>query len=493
MKLARKLTAALVCGIVAVIGAYGYFQLRQEVVLSQADLLRAQRIGRAWMGTIEAVWEREGPARAHELAIRAMERAEDVTLHVMKLNEPTAEHERLSADEQRSLLAGDFVRRVYTDDAGDDWRQIFVRLRVNSDEPAIVEYAEPMEAEETFIRMSHLALAVATLAVVTVCGLIVSSLQYVLVGRPLQLLRDKAQRAGAGDFSRPLDLRQRDEMGELARDINAMCDRISAANRKLAEETEARVAAIDQMRHTDRLATVGQLAAGVAHELGTPLNVVSARAELIVAPEARRADVVQNAGVIVEQCDRMTGIIQQLLEFSRRRGATPGLADLRHVVARTLGLLSTAAEKARISLQSTSPDTPVLVRIDQNQMQQAVANIVLNGIQAMPNGGCLRVDVELRRTTPPANPRAADRDYACITVADEGAGIAPGALERIFEPFFTTKRAGEGTGLGLAVAHGIVAEHGGWIAVESTVGTGSRFAIFVPLGEDISARDLGVA
>src|SRR5439155_10534596 len=126
---------------------------------------------------------------------------------------------------------------------------------------AIVEYDEPSGDEQRFIVMSHLALAAATLAVVAVCALITSGLQYSLVGRPLQLLRDKAQRAGAGDFAGPLALRQKDEMGELAREINAMCDRIAEANRKLAEETEARITALEHLRHTDRLATVGQLAA----------------------------------------------------------------------------------------------------------------------------------------------------------------------------------------------------------------------------------------
>ncbi len=492
MRLARKLTVALVCGILAVMAAYAFFQLRQEIVLSQADLLRAQRIGLASMGMIEAVMEREGPARASELVARAMQRAQEITLRILPLDASGAGGE-LSGDELRTLVAGEVVRRVHEDDAGGEWRQVYIPLRVPGREPAVVEYAEPMQEEQTFIKMSHLAIAAATLAIVTLCGLLATGLQYKLVGKPLELLRDKARRAGEGDFSRPLELRQNDEMGELAREVNAMCERIAAANRKLAEETDARITALEQLRHTDRLATVGQLAAGVAHELGTPLNVVSARAELIAATELPRPDVVQNARVIGEQCDRMTGIIQQLLDFSRRRGTALGLTDLRHVVTRTLGLLSTAAQKARVQLQSAAADTPVLVRIDQNQMQQAVANIVLNGIQAMPSGGSLRVTIRTQRAQPLNDTMAPDTEYACITVEDEGAGIAPAHLKNIFEPFFTTKGVGEGTGLGLAVAHGIVAEHGGWIAVDSTVGRGSRFAIFLPTAEAGNTMDVGVA
>lgn len=335
--------------------------------------------------------------------------------------------------------------------------------------------------------------ATATLAVVAVCGLIVTALQYSLVGRPLQLLRDKARRAGDGDFSRPLVLSQNDEIGELARDMNAMCERIAEANRKLAEENQARIAALEQLRHTDRLATVGRLAAGVAHELGTPLSVVSARAQVIVANDPASPGTAQNARVIVEQCERMADIIQQLLDFSRRSGARLGLTDLRHVVTRTLDLLSAAAQSAHVDIRHDPGNAPLMVSVDQNQMQQALTNVVLNGIQAMPNGGCLGVRTAVRHVRPPAGLGNAEDDYPCVSVEDAGSGIRAGDLERIFEPFFTTKGMGEGTGLGLAVAHGIVTEHGGWIAVDSEVGKGSRFEIFLPSARRSEATAPGAA
>src|SRR5262249_27847688 len=157
-----------------------------------------------------------------------------------------------------------------------------------------------------------------------------------LVGRPLQRLRDKARRAGEGDFSGPLDLPQADEIGELAQEFNAMCARLAEANHRLEVATEARIAALEQLRHTDRLATVGQLAAGVAPELGTPLSVISARAQLMVSMDPPRATVVANANIIIEQSDRMTEIIQQLLDFSRRRVVKLGLANLEQIVTHTL-------------------------------------------------------------------------------------------------------------------------------------------------------------
>jgi len=268
-------------------------------------------------------------------------------------------------------------------------------------------------------------------------------------------------------------------MGELAAEINAMCVRIAEANQRAANETAARVAALEQLRHTDRLATVGQLAAGVAHELGTPLNVISARAELLVGGRTSPGDAAANGRIILEQADRMTGIVQQLLDFSRRRGPKMGLANLEHVVDRTVDLVSAAAQRAKVGVERIGAG-PLFARVDQSQMQQVVANVLMNGIQAMPNGGRLRVSVVARRARPPGDRNAPEGDYLCVTVDDEGTGIPREELGRVFEPFFTTKRVGEGTGLGLAVAHGIVAEHGGWIEVASEVGKGSRFSIFLP-------------
>ena len=154
------------------------------------------------------------------------------------------------------------------------------------------------------------------------------------------------------------------------------------------------------------------------------------------------------------------------------------LTNLEQLVRRTLDLISPVAERANVRLECAASG-PLFARLDQNQIQQVLANVFMNGIQAMPGGGRLRVDTGVRRVRPPAA-GAAEADYLCVTVADEGRGIASDDLAHIFEPFFTTKAVGEGTGLGLAVAHGIVAEHGGWIEVESEVGKGSRFSIFLP-------------
>jgi signal transduction histidine kinase len=323
-------------------------------------------------------------------------------------------------------------------------------------------------------------MALATLAIALVSGLIAILLGTRFVGRPLKQVRDKARRLGAGDFAGRLDLRQHDEIGELAEEMNVLGDRLADATRRLAEEHEAKIDALEQLRHTDRLATVGQLASGIAHELGTPLSVVSARAAMMASDAAAEGESKANARVIVEQAGRMTDIIRQLLDFARRRGAQMTVTDLRRIVERTLDLLSTVARTRHVTLALEAPAEPMLARIDQGQIQQALTNVILNGIQAMPRGGRLTISVGVQRARPPAERGGVESEYLCVTVADEGDGIPAESLPRIFEPFYTTKDVGEGTGLGLSVAYGIVTEHGGWIEVESTPGAGSRFRILLP-------------
>ncbi len=482
MRLARKLNSLLILGIILVMATYAYVEVRHEVVLYEADRVRTRQLALAWIGSLEAVWEREGGQRAQELVERANQRAAAVTVRLVGLDGSAGYLPKADLDpDQLAALRNDaLVRFTLSDAAGDEWQHFYAALTTGSSHPAAIELVEPLKDEQTFIRTTHAAMLWATIAVIATCALIVTAVDFWFVGRPLRRLRDKARRAGAGDFSGPLTLDQHDEIGDLANELNAMCVHLAESRRRLDAETDARIAALEQLRHTDRLATVGQLAAGVAHELGTPLNVVSTRAQLIASGDMPRQELTANAGIIIEQSDRMTTIIQQLLDFSRRRTPKIEVADVRHVIAHTLELLSSVIEKADVEVRCATGNTPVLANVDANQMQQALTNIVLNGIQAMSRHGTLRLSAQVQPASPPKGDARPAGKYVCITVEDTGMGIAPDRLPHIFEPFFTTKAVGEGTGLGLAVAHGIITEHGGWIVVESTVGQGSRFSIFLP-------------
>jgi signal transduction histidine kinase len=300
----------------------------------------------------------------------------------------------------------------------------------------------------------------------------------------VRALVEQARRIGAGELGTRLDLSQHDEIAELGREMNAMSSKLSDANARLVAETAARVHALEQLRHADRLVTVGKLASGIAHELGTPLNVVSGRAKMISQSPASDEPMRNNARIVMEQSERMAQIIRQLLDFARAGKPNKASVDLRHLVASTLSLLRPIAEKRRVTLQLETAEPVSDVIVDAAQLQQVVTNLVVNAVQATPESGVVEIGLHTslrpQRDSAPG-PEKPARAYVCITVTDRGIGMSAETLERIFEPFFTTKDVGEGTGLGLAVAYGIVQEHGGFITVESKLAAGSRFEVYLPV------------
>jgi signal transduction histidine kinase len=228
--------------------------------------------------------------------------------------------------------------------------------------------------------------------------------------------------------------------------------------------------------------TVGKLVFGVVHELGTPLNVITQRARMAATGEIDGPEARENAAIIAEQSERITRIVRQLLDFARQRTPETSRRDLVGIAERTVVLLTPLAGKQHVTLTLERPETPVHAEVDAMQIQQVLTNLVVNGIQAMPDGGNLRVRVGSGEASPPPDVGQRTR-WAWVEVLDEGPGIPPEHLDHLFDPFFTTKPPGEGTGLGLPVAYGIVREHGGWIRVASPPGRGACFTVHLPEAE----------
>jgi signal transduction histidine kinase len=249
---------------------------------------------------------------------------------------------------------------------------------------------------------------------------------------------------------------------------------------KLQESREAVQGMRHQLERADRLAMVGKLAAGIAHELGTPLAVVAGRARQLASGQVPPEQLSSAAKTIADHADRMAAIIRQLLDYARRRGPRLGRFDLRTLLRQTVTLLEPVASRAEVSLVLDEAAGARVALFDGGQLLQVMTNLVANAVQATPAGGRVTLRLAEAELTPPAETGLPAGRYVQVRVTDTGIGIAAEHLGKVFEPFFTTKDTGEGTGLGLSVAQGIVRDHEGWIAVESQRGQGSTFIIHLP-------------
>jgi signal transduction histidine kinase len=498
MKLASKLTLALICVMCVVLSLYGYLSVQRERALFASDMRRDELLmGRALGLAVAEMWRSDGAERALQLIEIENARPDGVRVRWVWLDAPPSDRHapELPASELGELAAGKEVVRVLDDEEHEERGRFYTYVPLPLAGPRVgaLELSESLAEEKRYVRASVIRTVATIVALSALSGVLALALGAVLVGRPTRKLIDKTRRIGEGDLGEPLVLRQRDELGQIAAEINAMCVNLAEARERAAAEASARIAMLEQLRHADRLTTVGKLASGIAHELGTPLNVVSGRAKMIVRG-AGPDDAAENARIIVEQVDRMTRIIRQLLDFARRRSAQKAPADLGQIVQTTLSFLEPLARKRRVSLRygeapsagadgdGTPAGPSVVADVDAIQMQQVLTNLVMNGIQAMNGGGDLTIAIERVRARPPADHGGPEGDYLAIHVIDEGDGIPDDVLPRIFEPFFTTKDVGEGTGLGLSVTYGIVREHGGWIDVKSEAREGSRFTVYLPSG-----------
>jgi signal transduction histidine kinase len=482
MRVVPKLTLAFIVCTSAILAVNGFLRVRREVAVYDSDRTRDHRLmGFALGDALAAVWRSDGEARA--LAMLNHVNTPDTRIHIrwVWLDDLAAvPHAPLDPNALGQAPEGVPVSVVGTDAAGVESRFTFVPLRVGAPRAGALELSESLEGKQQFVRRTILDTIFTTATLAVAAATLSSLLGIWIVGRPMKSLTEKARRTGQGDFSGPLFMRQNDELALLAREMNMMCEQLVLAHERVDAETAARIAAIEQLRHADRLMTVGKLASGIAHELGTPLNVISGRAGMIADGETTPPETMSYARIIVDAADKMTRIIRSLLEFARRRGPQKAPQSLEPAVARTLELLRPLGGKKRVTL-ALQVRKASRVDVDLNQFEQVVTNLVVNAIQSMTHDGKVVVSLSDERARPPADIAGDETEYACVRVADEGEGIAPEHLPHVFEPFFTTKDVGEGTGLGLSVAYGIVRDHGGWIEVHSVLGKGTEFAVYLPL------------
>jgi len=260
--------------------------------------------------------------------------------------------------------------------------------------------------------------------------------------------------------------------------------------RGVARDITERKQMEQQLRQQERLAAVGQLAGGIAHDFNNMLTVVMLYAHQLLRREQPYARTVSAAETIIEESKRATKLVGQILDFSRRSHLETSPLDLKPFIKEAIHILErTIPENIHLHFDARAEEyaTPFTIKGDPTRIQQVLMNLVVNARDAMPEGGELRIElagIELRPGDVPPVIEMAPGEWICLSVSDTGTGIPPHALGHIFEPFFTTKEPGKGTGLGLAQVYGIVAQHGGHIGVETEMGQGTTFRVYLPASRE---------
>jgi len=321
--------------------------------------------------------------------------------------------------------------------------------------------------EEKFMDMRKRA--VAMFLGITLAGmlmaLVVSSFLAKGVLQPIKCLVSASHQWAKGNLDYRVKTTQRDEIAQLGETFNFMASSLKERDDKLQEYTN------QQIMKSERLATLGQLAAGVAHEINNPLGAVLMYTHLALEDLEEKDVQRKNLEKAVTEASRCKDIVKGLLDFARQTEPKVEESDVNETLERILGMVENQALFQNVKITKVICPSLPKVLMDVGQIQQVFTNIVLNAAEAMEGKGELTVTTRM----------APDNEYIEIELADTGCGIPPENREKIFDPFFTTKEVGHGTGLGLAVSHGIVARHKGTIEVKSEPGKGTSFIIRLPL------------
>ena len=478
MKLVPKLALALSVGVFAVVAALTAWRVHDEIELFDQAARRDQQI----IGVTAAAALLK--TRSHEHAVHMVERVNasrnGVTIRYVSFaaDAPTEIRplSRLPPSELQTKTGWRQLIIPTTPDSSGRSLVTYVLAPTVDDERGAIELSQPLVSRAEHAWKGVWSALASSLAMIVAGGLTMSFIGVRIVGRPVAELIAAARKIGEGDFNVLNSIRRTDEFGELARALRAMSVDLSNERSRAHLEMEARIEALEQLRHAERLKTLGQLASVLAHEIGTPLNVIAGHAKLVSGGKVDAEETREGVIAIGVQCERIASIVRRVLDYARRRPPKRRWVDGADIVGQTHALLRGLARQRDVVLAFEMSAGGVELFADPDQMQQALINIVMNAVHASPPNATVFLRIKrVRRLI-----QGDARDLIAFIVQDEGPGIARDLVDRIFDPFFTTKPPGEGTGLGLSVARDIVHEHDGFIEVSPRESEGTLFSIYLP-------------
>jgi two-component system, NtrC family, sensor kinase len=489
MSTSTRLALILVVIIGAVNVVAGYFTLRQREVA----LRNTMRSGvQAYAHTLKIALEDHDDAQQVTNAGQLINRlSQNIYLfsvilydeqgHALVSSNPPLT-DRMGSDPEVSiaLMTGKSIEHLRLIN-GQEFFSMIMPVQMGAAGRAAFEIMQPASVIKDDIASARQDFIMSRLVVITAIIIVITLLLRFNLDRHIKALIGGAMAIGEGDLDYRVMVRQRGgEFVRLANAFNHMAGRLTEQRDAMIRQAEQQLALERELRHRDRLAVVGRLAASIAHEMGTPLNVIDGRAAQLQERSDASDEVRQrNLTIIRAQTARIARFVRKLLHLAHPHDLRHEPLDLVPLIKETLELLESNATRAEIKLELTldDPALPIQIEADPDLLHQVFLNICLNGIQAMINGGCLRLEVVR------SGSKKDGRDFVAVRISDTGEGIMPEHLDDIFEPFFTTKDVGEGTGLGLAVSRQIIEEHDGWIEVANQAESGAAFTIYLPLAE----------
>jgi two-component system NtrC family sensor kinase len=347
----------------------------------------------------------------------------------------------------------------------------------------IVEADLSLALLDNSIKQQGIAITVYVAVFLIVISIVLCTILWKFVTTPVNLLTQGMERVAGGDLDYRLSINTHDEIGELARAFNAMTEDLKTAKdeliewghtleKKVEEKTEAIQRAHSQLIQSEKLASLGRMAAGVAHEINSPLTGIVTFGHLLQKKFEPGTQEREDIDLIIDQANRCSNIIKGLLGFARASSAEKKSSNINDIINGSLNIVKNKADFFNIKIVTDFHEPIPLVKADPSQLQQVFLNMIINAADAIEEKGTITLTTRVVKEE--------GNDMVEIECRDTGPGIKDEDLEKLFEPFFTTKPVGKGTGLGLAVSHGIVQEHGGRVLVRTKPGEGTSFIIMLP-------------
>lgn len=482
MKLANSLSIWLTVTSAAILSIHGLVQLRKE----QADLKAAASRELTLMATVIR--------SSVEYAIRDGQQADIIAL----LNQIERRDPAVGVfifDSDGVLLEGSpccesnlaVAREVIRESAAKDMLEVEFRgsimlavgpMRVHGSETGSIVIIQPTDALVEDLRNERRALILSIAGLVLALSFVTWIVMHYRLHRPMNSVIKGIRRAAAGDLSSRLKSEGKNEVAELAGEFNAMTEALEEARCSLDEANELREQLRVDVQRANRMAAVGQLAASLAHEIGSPMQVLSGRARSLSRRSDLPDDVKRSAEILVEQTERVADIVERLLDVARVRSPYFAMVKPADPLMLMIELMETEARRMNVRLETNIEDVPA-VRADPNQVKQVFFNLIQNACRACQGGGRVKVSLYPSSFLLPAD--LGEQESVAVTVEDTGPGVKAELREKIFSPFFTRWPSSNGfvsTGLGLAVVKAIVDDHGGRVCLEpGDKGSGARFTV----------------